>query len=404
MENKKSAGGKRPGLIVLMVCICVMMFEYAISTTILGPLVPTLIDQFGISLSESGLLPLARGVAGVIFALMGVFFVERFKKTSLIKTLYLVFTGGIAAIAIVPTYGLIIASFFVVGGCAKLIDILLSSFVSDTYSERRSIFINLIHTFFGVGSVVGPLIPPAFLSAGLDWRLLFAIFAAITLLTLIAFIIAARGVPEEKKEARTFDAAEFLSVLKNRRVIVLSLLPMLFSAFVVSAASWIPTYLTDRLGTTVEVSALPVSALWIGTILSRLGYSLFGHRFEVRRVIIAAATAAGALLIAASAINQPGFYIAAYGVAGVLIGLTYPAAVFIACSWYPQASGTVTSVVMLYTAVGIMVVPWLLGIVAEGVSFFAGILVMNLLPLLIAASTLFIAPVQKAQKTDAGAA
>src|SRR5690554_3274693 len=74
---------------------------YAISTTMMGPLMPRIIDQYGITLSQGGLFVSAKSIGGILAIVIGIFVSDRLSKSRLLSLAFLAFGLGLFLVGLV---------------------------------------------------------------------------------------------------------------------------------------------------------------------------------------------------------------------------------------------------------------------------------------------------------------
>src|SRR6185312_6651077 len=175
---------------------CLMFFTFAMTTDAVGSVIPQVIDQFALSLKAASAFQYATmgGIAaGALFLGFLADRVGRKRTIILGLALYgassLVFALGDAFgsfVALLAAGGLGI-SVFKIGALALIGDISTS-----TTSHTR--FMNTVEGFFAVGAIVGPAIVATLIAAGMSWKWLYVIAAALCVL-LIALAARVRYPP-----------------------------------------------------------------------------------------------------------------------------------------------------------------------------------------------------------------
>jgi fucose permease len=68
----------------------------------------------------------------------------------------------------------------------------------------------------------------------------------------------------------------------------------------------------------------------------------------------------------------------ASGSSGFLTSAVLPLVITFACNYYPESSGTVSSIILLNSVLSWMIFPWLIGIVADNTSFQMGMMITGI--------------------------
>jgi MFS transporter, FSR family, fosmidomycin resistance protein len=175
----------------------------------------------------------------------------------------LVFAAALMLAAVAPSFWVLLAAFALLYPASGAFVSLSQASLMDLQPERREH--NMTRwTFAGaVGAVLGPLLLAGFAFAGLDWRVLFAGFAALAL----ALVAAARRVPDDGDDGERLRLREALHALTRREVFrwlfLLELSDLLGDVFL----GFLALYFVDEAGTSVATGGLAV-AVWTGAGLA----------------------------------------------------------------------------------------------------------------------------------------
>ena len=178
-------------------------------------------------------------------------------------------------------------------------------------------------------------------------------------------------------------------LLKSKTIWILGLCTMLYIGFAISVAMWIPSYFMEK-GANSFLAASIVSLLWVGIIAGRFTYSALSLRFSLRKLIFVSNLIGGVIIICATMVNTIESLAIGYVASGFFSGAVVPLSVAIASKIFPAASGRISSIIILFVSFGMIVIPGMIGIIAENTSFYSAILVLNLCPVLIAVSSFFL--------------
>ncbi|MGI6169560.1 MAG: MFS transporter [Christensenellales bacterium] len=379
MGTGMEKGRKRQLTIVLYL----LMLAQALVTTIIGPLVSVFIEEYSISLSQNGLIPLMQGLGGVVSVLYGMMFSDSIKKSKLITIFFALYTVSMVAVSFSKTYALLVVLFFVIGASTKMIDAMLNAYVAELHQENRTLYLNLLHAFFGVGALTGSIVSGAFVSAEVRWPWIFITLGVFCCVLLAAFVLVNRKHPEvEAKSSSKVNFADVREIIKQKKIFVLAVLCLLYAGFYISISTWMPTYMQTFSGTGVMLAGITVSAFWVGVIVGRLISPLLTKKIGSKKLILSNCLIAGILFIVATAVGNPTLFMVVLVINGFLVGPVVPLCVSTASGLYPSNTGAASSLIFLFTAIGAFLVPWLVGVVAENMGFVAAFILCGLMPLI----------------------
>ena len=294
----------KKSLLALTACLYVLMFAYALSFTIIGPLIPIFLKQYNISFSQGGLITLYQGIGGVISISLGVMFADIFRRSVLIKTAFGVYCVSVILVALLPSYTVLLILFFLIGASTRMVDTILNVYIANIHPNRRGFFLNLLHACFGVGALLGPVLSTAFLNAGVQWNIIFFVLGCFCIMILFAYTLIQNRIQEEKEKHAIFKIGMIINFLKNKNILLLSILCFLYVGFVSASSTWMPTYFTQQLNIQTAFISLPVSALWIGVIVGRLVYSVLSLKHKIKNLILYSNLLAGIIMLMATFINS----------------------------------------------------------------------------------------------------
>ncbi|WP_332900323.1 MFS transporter [Haladaptatus sp. CMSO5] len=151
------------------------------------------------------------------------------------------------------------------------IDIVSRAANSENRATAVGIFTASGPIGFALGQGTGPLIAERF-----GWPAIFLAFTGLTLVGLIVFWPASRGLGSSRGEAPSIQ--EFGAVLRNRSVWSVGLLGFLGYSLYLFVNSWGSSYLTAELGLSLAVSGLLVALFPAIGVVSRISSGLISDR------------------------------------------------------------------------------------------------------------------------------
>ena len=138
--------------------ILVIWFAISFVTNIIGPLMPVIIDDFGLTLTLAALLPfsffLAYGIASIPSGIM----IESIGMQKSMLVAFFVVLCGAMAFSLFPTYGAVIASLFVIGIGMAMLQVVINPLMRTAGGEEHFAFFSVLgQLVFGFASFVSPL-------------------------------------------------------------------------------------------------------------------------------------------------------------------------------------------------------------------------------------------------------
>jgi MFS transporter, FHS family, L-fucose permease len=144
---------------LLMFFIMVIWFVISFVTNLIGPLMPTIISDFHLSLALAGFLPFSFFLAyGLISIPAGALVETRGPRATLLMAFALNLAGCLA-IGLWPVYAVVIGGLFVIGLGMAMLQVVINPLMRTTGGEAHfAFFAVMAQLVFGLASYVSPLI------------------------------------------------------------------------------------------------------------------------------------------------------------------------------------------------------------------------------------------------------
>jgi fucose permease len=144
---------------LLMLFIMVIWFVISFVTNLIGPLMPTIISDFHLSLALAGFLPFSFFLAyGLISIPAGALVEARGPRTTLLAAFALNLAGCLA-IGLWPVYAVVIAGLFVIGLGMAMLQVVINPLMRTTGGEAHfAFFAVMAQLVFGLASYVSPFV------------------------------------------------------------------------------------------------------------------------------------------------------------------------------------------------------------------------------------------------------
>lgn len=334
---------------------CMMFFMFAMTTDAVGSIIPSLIEEFSLSLSAASAFHyvpmIAIAVGGLGFGFLAD---SQGRKRTIVLGLLLYGVGSLLFV-FGNTFGFFVSllglsglgvSIFKVGALALIGDI--------THSPREhTSLMNTVEGFFAVGAIVGPALVATLLSGGISWKYLYVAAAAICALLMLAALRVRypgtqSGTPRQSAAAVSFQ--QTLLMLKNRYALGFSTLIMLYVAVEVAIYVWMPTWLSEYTGT---ASWLATYALTGFFILRAAGRFLGAWLLQTLAwdTVLAVLSVAILLCFVGSLMGGPAVGVWLLPLSGLFMSVLYPTLNSKGISCFARHEhGSVAGIILFFTA------------------------------------------------------
>ncbi len=367
---------------------CVAMFVFGIILglpgTVLG--LPDVAAQLGLTLADRGLLISTLFVGLLIGSVASGPLVDTLGQRAALAC-----SAGLVAIAL-PLFAMASSAMLAAAALAALgiasagMNTASNALSSDLFPEARGRRMNGIAIVVGVGGLAMPTATA--LTAGLvSWRGVVIAGGLVAGAVAIVGLAGARRTVSVREPGRVHagPVAAFAGLVRQPRFALFGVLLILSAATESSMAGWTSTFLTAN-GFSAEAATWGLSSHWLGLIAGRLLFS--GRLDRVKREAIVRAALCGAAAIAVFVgVDTPLVLALGPFAAGLAIAVIVPTALAFAGDRFSGNAGTLFGVLLTLVQVGGIIVPSLIGVVAEDAGVRAGLslLVLNCLGVAIVA-------------------
>ncbi|MEA2515153.1 MAG: hypothetical protein QOJ59_4642 [Thermomicrobiales bacterium] len=355
-----------------------MLGYFAYVESSLGPLMPSLRSEFGISYTVASLHLSFFAAGSVLVGLVGERVARRLGRRALLWGGAAGYTFGAVLLVVSPNVLGTIAAASVMGIAGGFLLLTIQANLSDLHGARRAIAITESNVAASSCAVLAAIAVGGFERFGIGWRgaILLAIAGAAVLILSFRGVnfpsdlpIAAGRHSQSRTLPRTFWVAAavlFLGVAAEWCV-----------------GYWGADFLSRQGGLGTATAAAAMSAYFVAMAIGRFAGSRLARRYADRTVLIATfvVAAAGFLLlwlVPSPPIRLLGLFITGLGIAGV-----YPFTVTVGMTVAPGAADLATARLVFSGALAILLAPFVLGMIADGAGIAAAFGVT--LPLLLIA-------------------
>jgi len=290
-------------------------FVISFLTNIIGPLIPEIIDDFGLSLTLAALLPFAFFIAYGVFSIPAGFLIERVGEKPVLVGAFGVAYLGAQLLALFPNYLVAVGSLFLIGSGMAFLQVAINPLLRVAGGEEHFAFNSTLGQLcFGLASFLSPLVysylvlnlsrpepPEAFWLALLDrlvppelpWISLYWLFAVVSLGMVVVMALVRLPRVERTAEEQAGTLAIYRELLRKPIVWLFFLGIFAYVGSEQGVANWISEFLARYHGYDPQtVGARAVSSFWglmtVGTLLGLVLLKLLDSRVVLRLFTLAA--------------------------------------------------------------------------------------------------------------------
>lgn len=355
----------------LLVVIFICFIGVGLPDSVLGSAWPVIYQELNLPISLAGYISSTVSACTIVSSLMSARVIKRFG------------VGGVTAVSTVMTaaalYGFAFTHhpvwFFVLavplGLGAGSIDTALNNFVALHYSASR---MNFMHCFYGMGVAVSPYLMSAALSVNNNWRRGYIFVAVIqTVISMVAFLAlplwkkaAKKDVEDNSSESRILSLSQMLHM---PMALMSSFAFLTACAVELTAGGWSSSFFVNAKGVSAEHAARITMLFYIGLTMGRFLSGILVRRLS-RWSIVHIACLLMLCSIALLMLPLPvTVCAAALFFLGMGIGPIFPNLTHLTPTIFGRdISGSIMGLQQTASYVGIMLMPWLFGLIAEKLS------------------------------------
>lgn len=348
---------------------------FGVASTISGPLLPSIRLEYQLNLSQAGSLLSAQFIGFVVSVLVGGVVADTCGKRIFVLAGTGILSCGLVLVGCFHNRWLLTMGFSLTGIGFGGFDAGLSPLVVDLNPEGMALALNLLHAFFGIGALLGPLWAGHFAAGSGTWRHAYLAVAVCSVIFSLVFLGC--RIPKHSRE-REAAPTRFTSLLVDKRLILLAGLMCTYVGLESGVSGWTFSLMTEALKATSQAATSAVSLFWTSLTLGRLLSAYASERLGHGLFILGCC--AGSIL--ASLPVAMGLGVRATMISCVALGFffsgIFPTVMAQGTSSFPNSTGSVAGMLAAAGAVGGAVVPWLIGLLSDAYDLSRGMVVIPL--------------------------
>lgn len=300
---------------------------------------------------------------GVLIA--GVFTTKLNSKYILIAGLGLMSVAG-AITPLTHSFSILLISQLIKGMGFGLIDVSINTIVTLAFHDVLSETLNNVHSSYGIGALVGPLLLSLFL------QVLNEAFWAYFVGTVVGFAAmllllrqAVPSLPTQNEIRRQQHPSHSLSVFRQVLLWLMALQIALYVGAEIGFGNWIVTAVSQSAAINLSLAAPAATAFFLGLTIGRLlGAQVLKRDLLSENRLLYLCILGGCLtgLLVAAFPGQIAVSFGASALVGLFYGPFFPGIMAMASRQFVHALGIVSSVMLVSTGAAAMVLPALMGV------------------------------------------
>ncbi len=344
-----------------------MFMMFAMTTDSVGVIIPEVIRTLHLSDTAAGAFHYASMSGIAVVAIFLGFLADLIGRKWTIVIGLVLFALNSYLFAVTNTFAVFVILLTISGaaiGIFKTGALALIGDISHSTQEHTSTM-NIVEGFFGVGSIIGPLIVARLLLTGVSWKWLYVI--AGSLCVVLVAIASLVRYPQRivKSSDEPINLSRTLRLLGNPYALGFSAACFLYVAVECAVYVWLPSFLKDHKPSSAFMAAYVISIFFILRAAGRFVGAWVIARWSWRTVLV---IFSGAIFTCFVGTIFGGANAAVYlmALSGVFMSVIYPTLNSKGISCFPKAEhGAISGVLLFFTCLGAALGPLAMGVVSD---------------------------------------
>lgn len=327
-----------------------------------GVILPHFLADLSLRGTTGAAIFAASAVGFCVGALSFGFVTQRFGLKRVFATGFLLCAINIGLFVTFRNPAFLYACMALFGTGMACLDLTASLPVSILYGERQGGMLSLLHGFFGIGTLVGPLAVVFLLNLGTGWRLplvLIVLLYAIWVAWFLSLPALQMPGPDQSQGSRR----GLKPLMRDALVWVATLTLAASVAVEIGLAMWLPTYFQVAKGLPEVQSAFYTTIFFAGFTVTRLAGTIIvdrvGYTLSVVLLSLVGAFGLGALMLLPTTWAWVSFF------AGAGVAIVFPTCVALVAVRYPDLVNQAYTLMYSTAALAMIIVAPMMGWVGE---------------------------------------
>jgi fucose permease len=260
-------------MIVLLVIIYAAFISLGLPDSLLGSAWPSMYEGFGVPVSSAGIVSIIVAVGTVISSLNSSRLISRFGTAPVTTVSVAMTAAALLGISFSSSFWMLCVCAIPLGLGAGSVDAALNNFIALHYKAAH---MNWLHSFWGVGASIGPIILASFLRRTGLWtsgyRAISIIQAALVLILVVSLPLWKRvqGVASESEAEKGNTSFRLPQLLKLPKAKVTLIAFFCYCALESTVGLWGSSYLVLVRNIDAQTAAAWIALYFLGITLGRM--------------------------------------------------------------------------------------------------------------------------------------
>lgn len=331
-------------------------------------------QDFALSDTLANLLPMSLFLwFGILSVPTGMMMNKLGRKNTVLISMVVTFLAMLMPL-ISYSFPMILVAFGLLGIGNTIIQVSLNPLVSNVVSgERLTSSLTLGQFIKSIASFLGPIIAGYAASKFGDWKLIFMVFAAITVLSGLWLFLT--RIPKESFSQKVTSYSESFALLKDKTILLLFLGIVVAVGIDVGLNTTIPKFLMERCSIVLEQAGLGTSLYFVARTVGSFVGAIILVKFSGRKYFIISMLVAIPSFIAMLLLGNLWAILSMIFIIGLAIANVFSIIFSAALKLKPESANQVSGLLIMGVAGGAFI-PWIMGVTSDSFGQVGGLVLL----------------------------
>lgn len=339
---------------------------------LVGAILPYLIEEAGINYSIAGGFLSAFAIGNLLASFINPILAAKIGRKATIVSMSAFIPLMWFVITLVPPIPVIYAAFILLGIGRGSVSIINNAVVNDN-SDGKPAALNLLHMTFAVGAFLSPFLTSMYINAGLGWKAVAYTVVAGSALACVFYAFMKLDYNMPKESAKAAEGSK--DFYRNPVFYIMGILLFLYLGLENCVNGWFVTYFKSMGIMSTAYATNLVSITWVMVMLGRLLTAKLSSRIHKNKLILAFCIATAVFFIMLVSTKNLAVITVAITGLGLFFAGIYPTSVS-SVGTIIKGSNTGMSMFLAMAALGGIITPQIVGVVADYMGMTGAILVL----------------------------
>ena len=338
-------------------------FAFGFIDNLKGPVLPELIRDQGLSLSQGGNILFAAYLGFIVATFVTGMTADTMGNRRILFLAGVLMSIGLVGISLIDSLAILVLMMFVLGLGLGAIEVSANGLIVELHPGDAGRFLNLLATFHGTGSFLVPLVVARQLTANVGWRTVFLSAVLLSGTLAVAFAFASGRNPRRQTINSDLSWMKLIRIGFAGEMIWYYVLICSYVAVELGVAAWLMEYLQSVRGQSISQSSYYLSGFFAMIMLGRFLGSFVVERLGYLRVVAVSLLGGGASLLVG--ILGSDLCVVALPISGLFFSIVFPTVAAHVTGLHKENNGLLLGLLFTFGGVGGAMGPWIVGVVGQ---------------------------------------